>query len=351
MFTDKGMDILEQKQIKILLVEDNPGEAFLLEEKLSHASQNQFDLTHVPRLAKAVNCLQQQIFDIVLLDLSLPDSQGLETFLSLEKIVPNLPIVLLTGSKDESLALEAVRKGAQDYLIKEQTTTDVLIRSINYAIERMHHLEKIYQSEERLQKVNQELEQRVKHRTYELEKQNQQLKKLFLIATTDKVTGIANRYRLEDFLEREWSNGIRNKISISIIMIDIDRFKLYNDTYGHLQGDRCLRQVAQTIDRTIKRPKDLVARYGGEEFIVVLPHCNLAGAVVVAHNICSQVKALNIVHVSSDISDRITISLGVASAIPTIDSQASSLVKAADQCLYLAKQRGRDRIEMYQNQP
>ena len=343
------MATIEQKQIKYLLVEDNEGDAFLLREKLEHSNRIKLNLTHVKRLASAIECLKQEFFEIILLDLSLPDSQGLETFLTIKKIVPNLPIILLTGLKNESLALEAVRRGAQDYLIKEQATTDILIRSINYAIERMRHLEKIYQSEQRLQKLNQELETRVKNRTQELELQNKKLKKLFLLATRDKVTGIANRYRLEDILEREWRNAIRNQISLSVIMIDIDRFKLYNDTYGHPEGDRCLWKVAQAIDATIKRPKDLVARYGGEEFIVILPDTNIPGNMVVAENIRSSIKALNIPHKTSDLSDRLTISLGAATTIPTINSQASTLIKAADKALYLAKQKGRNRIEMYQN--
>ena len=343
------MSNIKQKQIKTLLVEDNQRDAYLLREKLVHAEEIKFNLTHVKRLDKAVKCLHQESFNIILLDLSLPDSQGLDTFLTLKKIVPNLPIVLLTGFKDEILALEAVRQGAQDYLVKEQVTTDILIRSINYAIERMHYLEKIYQIGERLQKINQQLERQVKNFTFQLEHQNQELKKLFLLATTDRVTGIANRYRLEDFLKQEWGNAIRNQISISIIMIDIDYFKAYNDTYGHLQGDRCLKEVAQAIKYSIKRSKDLVARYGGEEFIVILPDVNLAGAKKVAENIHSEITALKIPHADSAISDRLTISLGVASAIPTFNSETSTLIAAADRALYLAKSQGRDRIEIYRN--
>ncbi len=342
------MSNIKQKQIRTLLVEDNEGDAFLLKEKLSYDPENQFNLTHVAKLAIAVKLLQKDLFDIVLLDLSLPDSQGLETFLTIEKIVPNIPIVLLTGLNDESLALEAVREGAQDYLIKGQTSTEVLIRSINYAIERMHHLEKIHQSEVRLHQINRELAQQVKKRTSELEYRNQELKKLFLRATTDKVTGIANRYRLEDFMQREWGNAIRNQISVSVIMIDIDRFKLYNDTYGHQAGDLCLRQVAQTINHAAKRSKDLVARYGGEEFIVVLSNISLDGAMMVAENIRSQVKGLSIPHANAGISDYVTISLGVSHLIPTINSQVEHLILAADKALYLAKQNGRDRVEMYQ---
>ncbi|WP_019508528.1 response regulator [Pleurocapsa sp. PCC 7319] len=344
------MSNIKQKQIKTLLVENNQEDAFSLRKKLADTREVRFNLTHVERLEKALQCLQQESFDVVLLDLSLPDSHGLATFLSLEEIVPNLPIVLLTTLNDESLALEAIRQGAQDYLVKEQTTINVLLRSINYAIERMHHVEKLFQSEERLQQINRELEKRVKKCTFELKYQNQELKKLFLLATTDRITGIANRYRLEDFLEREWGDAIRNQVPLSIIMIDIDRFKLYNDTYGHPQGDRCLRQVAQTIDATIKRSKDLVARYGGEEFIVILPNVDIDGAAVVAENIRSQVKALNIAHATSEISDRLTISLGVASTIPAHNSQASNLIMTADRALYFAKQHGRNRIEIYQNQ-
>ncbi len=341
------MSNIEQKQIKTLLVEDNQRDACLLRKKLVHAREAQFNLTHVERLDKAIKYLHQQSFDVILLDLSLPDSQGLDGFLTLEKIVPKLPIVLLTGFKDELLALEAVRQGAQDYLVKEQATTDILIHSINYAIERMRYLEKIYQSGERLQKINQELESQVKKFTFQLEHQNQELKKLFFLATTDRVTEIANRYRLEDFLEREWGNAIRNQISMSVIMIDIDYFKAYNDTYGHQEGDRCLKKVAQTIKSSIKRSKDLVARYGGEEFIVILPDVNLAGAQRVAENIHSEVTALHIPHLASEISDHLTISLGVASTIPKINSEASTSIAAADRALYLAKEQGRDRIELY----
>lgn len=341
------MSNIKQKQIKTLLVEDNKRDACQLRKKLVNAQEINFDLTHVERLNKAIQFLHQEDFDIILLDLSLPNSRGLDALLSLETIVPNLPIVLLTSFKDELVALEAVRQGAQDYLVKEQITTDMLVRSINYAIERMHYLEKIYEAGERLQQVNEELARQVEKFTFQLEYQNQELKKLFLLATTDRITGIANRYRLEDFLEQEWGNAIRNQLDMSVIMIDIDYFKHYNDTYGHVEGDHCLKKVAQTIKSSLKRSKDLVARYGGEEFIVILPDVNLSGAQKVAQNIRSQVNALNIPHLTSKISDRLTISLGVASAIPSINSQAETLIKAADQALYLAKAQGRDRIVLY----
>jgi len=339
---------MEQKVVKTLLVEDNIGDAFLLKDKLADNQEIEFNLNHVERLAQAIQCLQQETFDLVLLDLNLPDSHGLKTFLALEKIVPHIPIILLTGMNDESLALKAVREGAQDYLIKEKATTKILIRSVNYAIERMRHLEKIYQSETFLQQENKELIQQVENHTSELERRHRELKKLFLLATIDKVTGISNRFRLEDYLQREWSNAIRKKTSLAVIMIDIDSFKLYNDYYGHPAGDICLRKVAQSIKNTIRRPKDLVARYGGEEFLVILPDINLEGTLTVAENIRLQVKALSIPHNASEHKNCLTISLGVANTTPQLNCSASSLIEAADKALYLAKQKGRDRVEMYQ---
>ena len=340
------MPILKPQQIKLLLVEHHEEDALCLREQLATVRHTRFALTHVSTLSSAFQSLNQEAFDLILLALDLPDSQGLATFLTLERIIPNLPIVLLTNFNDESLALQAIREGAQDYLIKGQTTPEQLIRSLNYAIERMHHLQKISQSELRLQQLNQNLEQQVQTSISQLKRQQQQLQKLFFLATRDRVTGIANRYRLEDFLAQEWGNAIRNKFFLSIIMIDIDRFKLYNDTYGHLQGDLCLRQVAQAIESTLQRSKDLVARYGGEEFLVILPDVNLEGALVVAEKIRSQVKTLNIPHSTSGISPHLTVSLGVASTIPELNSQAETLIEAADRALYLAKQKGRDRLEI-----
>jgi len=338
----------QPQQLKTLLVEDNEGDAFLIKEGLACSQEIQFALTYVNRLSKAIELLQTDFFNIILLDLNLPDSQGLETFFAIEKIVPHLPIIILSGLNDESLALQAVREGAQDYLVKGQTSTEVLIRSMNYAIERMHHLEKIHQSEVSLQQVNQELTQQVENHISEIEHRDLVVKKLFLLAKIDKVTGIANRHHLEDFLQREWNNAIRNQLSISIIMIDIDFFKLYNDTYGHQAGDLCLRQVSQAIKNTIKRPKDLVARYGGEEFIVILSDINLDGTMMVAENIRSEIKALSIPHQTSKMSNYLTVSLGVSQSIPQLNSSASSLIVAADKALYLAKEKGRDQVEMYQ---
>ncbi len=345
------MAIFPPQQIKLLLIEPKEEDAVELREKLASARQRQFELTHVTTLESAFQSLKQEVFDLMVLALDEREGQDLSTFLTLQKTVPHLPIVLLTNVDDESLALQAIREGAQDYLVKAQTTPSLLSRSLGFALERMHHWPTIPQSEVRLPSVPHSLEQQVPTSLAELKRQPPQLQQLFFMANIDRVTGLANRYRLEEFLSQEWGYAIRHQLSLSMIMSDIDRFKLYNDTYGHLQGDRCLRQVAQAMESTIKRSKDLVARYGGEEFLVILPDTNLTGAVIVAEKIRSQVKALNIPHPTSGISPHLTVSLGLASTIPELNSHPETLIEAADRALYLAKQQGRDRLEIYTSSP
>ncbi|MGA9380356.1 MAG: diguanylate cyclase, partial [Phormidium sp.] len=185
---------------------------------------------------------------------------------------------------------------------------------------------------ERLQSVNQEL-----HR----------------LATLDGLTQLANRYWFNIYLSQEWQHllieenqGFRfkgNSNCLSLIMCDVDYFKPYNDTYGHLVGDFCLQEVAKAIRETVNRPADLVARYGGEEFAVILPNTNAEIAFAIAEKIRAKVKGLQIVHSKSPISQYVTLSLGVSSIVPHRESSPEELIAAADRALYRAKELGRDR--------
>lgn len=168
--------------------------------------------------------------------------------------------------------------------------------------------------------------------------------KLHLLISLDGLTGIANRRYFDEYLEREWKRAIRCGKPLSLIMCDIDYFKAYNDTYGHLNGDECLKKVALALSDTIKRPGDLVARYGGEEFAVVLPETDQHGAVIIAEILRTDVESLKIEHVNSSNSKYVTISLGVAAAIPSMDSSFTELIIAADKALYQAKKEGRNRV-------
>jgi diguanylate cyclase (GGDEF)-like protein/PAS domain S-box-containing protein len=164
------------------------------------------------------------------------------------------------------------------------------------------------------------------------------------LASSDSLTQIANRRRFDEYLDQEWQQMVRERGALSLILCDIDCFKTYNDTYGHQAGDNCLQQVAQAINYAVKRPADLVARYGGEEFAVILPHTDAKGAVQIAEAIRSKIQFLQIPHAGSQVSQYITLSLGVASTVPVHESSPAVLIAAADKSLYQAKAEGRDRV-------
>ncbi|MEB3290792.1 MAG: diguanylate cyclase [Leptolyngbya sp.] len=174
----------------------------------------------------------------------------------------------------------------------------------------------------------------------QLQRANEELHHL---ATHDKLTGLANRRYFDDYLAQEWRRLTRECAPLSLILIDIDHFKPYNDTYGHLAGDACIEQVAAALDRAIRRPADLAARYGGEEFAVILPHTDLGGAVHAADLIRQEVNQARLPHGSIPNQPYITVSLGIASIQPTLTQSPRVLVDQADQALYQAKQQGRNR--------
>ena len=186
------------------------------------------------------------------------------------------------------------------------------------------------------------LEDLVEDRTAELQIANKRLEEL---SRVDGLTGIANRRRLDEELDREWKRMLREKRPLSVVLCDIDHFKLYNDTYGHQGGDECLIRVANAIRESVNRPGDLTARYGGAEFCLVLPETSGLGALQIAELVRKNVSEMNLEHKSSPVADRVTLSLGVATLIPDLGSQPSVLLEGADRALYQAKGNGRNRVE------
>jgi diguanylate cyclase (GGDEF)-like protein len=164
------------------------------------------------------------------------------------------------------------------------------------------------------------------------------------LANLDGLTQIANRRRFDEHLEQQWKQMARDRSPLSIVMCDIDYFKQYNDAYGHVSGDDCLKQVAQALNLVLNRPSDLVARYGGEEFVAVLPQTALAVAIAVAEMMQSALARCQICNQPSAVSPYVTLSIGVASTVPCHRQSPTSLVDEADRLLYLAKQRGRNQI-------
>ncbi|HEY9840804.1 MAG TPA: diguanylate cyclase [Candidatus Obscuribacterales bacterium] len=168
------------------------------------------------------------------------------------------------------------------------------------------------------------------------------------LAQLDGLTGIANRRVFDQQLSREWKRCARQQEPLAVIMCDIDFFKLYNDSCGHLEGDRCLIQVAQALSATIRRPGDLVARYGGEEFGVILPDTHAEGAIEVARNLAAAVRALGLPHPARPLHTPVSLSIGVASMVPQPQDSELRLLANADEALYLAKEMGRDQVQAWQ---
>lgn len=176
---------------------------------------------------------------------------------------------------------------------------------------------------------------------HQLQQANQELQRL---AASDGLTQVANRRCFDNTLKAEWQRLAREQLPLSFILCDVDYFKLYNDSQGHLAGDDVLRQVASAIAQTLQRPADLVARYGGEEFAVLLPNTDAQGAIASAEAIQAQIRKLHLPHPNSQISRFITLSLGVATVVPHEHTSPALLVAAADQKLYQAKAEGRNRV-------
>lgn len=172
--------------------------------------------------------------------------------------------------------------------------------------------------------------------------------KLLTMSFFDTLTGIANRRSFEDYLTMVWNQSFRYSRPLSMIMVDIDAFKQYNDTYGHQVGDSCLKEIAQALQRCVKRSTDCVARYGGEEFAIILPDTPLIQARNLAEEVRAHIESLKIPHSSSPVKDYVTISLGVSWTIPHKKDGVDLFIQQADRALYIAKERGRNRVEIYQ---
>ncbi|MGK7920761.1 MAG: diguanylate cyclase [Trichodesmium sp.] len=217
---------------------------------------------------------------------------------------------------------------------------------IEYAIATFQDITEQKKAQKILADYNQTLQQQVAQRTAELEKANQELLRL---ANLDGLTQIANRRSFDEYFALEWGRHLREKEFLSLLLIDIDYFKRYNDYYGHQGGDDCLIRVAQAIAEIPQRSTDLVARYGGEEFAVILPNTDIEGASTIAESIRSSIATIAIPHAQSKVSNFVTLSIGVASLIPTLENSPEYLINQADEALYEAKRQGRDRVILSRN--
>jgi len=305
----------------ILLVDDDAGSIQLMGRILSSVASLRFatggqDALRLARVSAP---------DLMLLDTEMPGLSGFETCAALkaDPALAAVPVIFVTSHSEPELEVSGFELGAADFIAKPVSPPLLLAR------------------------VKTQL--RVKHLSDELR----------LLATIDTLTGVANRRRFDESLDGEWQRGMRCGDPLSLLMIDVDHFKLFNDRYGHPAGDACLRSVAQALMGISSRPGDLVARYGGEEFVVLLPRTARDGAEHVAHCVLGAIEALAIAHGESSTARHVTVSVGIgcyddASPCGSRAPMASrsgrglpahcspiDLVKAADEALYAAKHAGR----------
>jgi len=310
--------------IKTLLIEDSPSDAFLLREILSDVPDAGVQIEWVDKLFAGLKRLDSGAVDLLLLDLGLPESTGLDTFDVTHRSSSAVPIIVLSGLDDRELAMTAVSSGAQDYLVKGQFNGPDLVRTMRHAIAR-HRRSRAVQ-----------------------ERLVSSYRRLRFEADHDSLTGLHNRRSIGQILHREMSRCSRSRSPLSVIMIDLDHFKHINDTWGHAAGDEVLGEAAVRIHETT-RQYDSVGRYGGEEFLVVVPDCNLEGAIALAERIRLRLAELPIQY--HGVTIPLTASLGVAASCEARPLSAEQLAASCDTALYRAKNAGRDRVEVARESP
>lgn len=297
--------------IRVLLVEDNPADARFIKEHfkdIREMRETPFLISDANSVSSAVEHVTNRHFDVILLDLSLPDSQGLETLHRMHTHAPGMPLIVLTGLDDDELALSAMRHGAQDYLIKGKFDIQLLSRAIRYTIER--------------------------------KRSEAEIKKL---AYFDFLTGLPNRVLFTDRLKQAIIMAQRDTRNVALLFLDLDNFKKVNDSIGHAYGDRLLKITADRIQNCL-RSADTVARIGGDEFVVILPFLSGTEDVPkVAEKILHSLKN----PVTFEEHEIYTsVSIGI-SMFPGDGSTVDDLLKNADIAMYQAKEGGRNNYQFF----
>ena len=291
---------------KLLVVDDQRINILVLNELF----RNDCEVFMATNGEQALQICRAQLPDLVLLDVQMDGIDGFEVCRRLKADAEsrNIPVIFITAQGGEADEVRGLQLGAVDFIAKP--INPVIVRA-------------------RVQT----------HLTLKL--QSDLLRSMALF---DGLTGVPNRRKFDEQLVRDWRQSQREQPALSVILIDVDHFKRYNDHYGHQAGDAALQAVARVLDGTLKRPHDLLARYGGEEFVGVLPNTGLSEAVELAERMQAGVRALNLEHSGSPEAQVVTISLGVAAVVARSDLAPQALVEAADQQLYAAKQAGRARV-------
>lgn len=294
---------------RILIVDDERLNINVMVSILS----DDYELVIAKSGEQALKRVEVQAPDLILLDICMPDMDGYTVFEHIRAMTGNtkIPVIFITAMRSPEEEIKGLKMGAVDYITKPFTPSIVEVRVANQI--------------------------EAKRNRDELERLNR----------TDALTGISNRRCFDEFITRQRESTVRSETSLSIIMVDIDHFKEFNDCYGHAAGDDCLKKVAKALDGELDRTTDFIARYGGEEFVVILPATDTEGATRCAGRLCDAVSELNIKHEQSVTNAHVTASFGVATLQPEQrEVSAETLLEWADQALYQAKTLGRNQYQV-----
>lgn len=332
---DKSDSSSELTHPVVLLVDDQAIVSEAIRRMLADDEDIGFHYCGDP--TKAVETANEIKPTIILQDLIMPDVNGytLLKFYRANPATANVPVIVLSTKEEPKAKSQAFENGASDYLVKLPDKIELIARIRAHSETYLLQLQRDEAYRE-MKKLQEELE--CSHK--KLEESNAILQRLSVL---DGLTGIANRRHFDEMLSQEWKRGLREKHNLSVVLLDIDFFKKYNDNYGHQGGDDCLKQVASTLNDTIHRPSDFIARYGGEEFVAILPDTDIKGAAIIAEEMRANIESENIPHAHSDVASFVSISLGVASMQPGKSTSEEDLVAKADAALYEAKEKGRNR--------
>lgn len=308
-----------ESAMKILLVDDVKMERIHLAIRLKQLGHL---VEYAESGAQALAVYPKFSPDLVLMDITMPDMNGFDASREIRRLYPEewIPIIFLSGHDDPTMIKEAIDAGGDDYLIKP--VNQIVLSSKLTAMQRIA-----------------EMRHKLRQQATELESANLRLERL---AKEDGLTKVCNRRTVDNYLMEMISVHGRHNLSLSLILIDVDNFKAYNDNYGHVEGDKCLILIADMLTRLFARQGEIVGRYGGEEFVVLLGHTNPQQAKMHAQRIQSELKALCIEHKFSNVLPYVTLSQGVVSLSITGRESPEILYKKADDLLYKAKHKGKN---------